>query len=133
MANKVIDGEQCTILWHVDDLKLSHVKQAVLKDLVDVLNERYGKITPLTITRGNIHEYLGMTLDYSAPGVVTIRMDDYVKDLLDEAPEDMGGTATMPAADHLFTISQEPKYLDDATSELFHHLTAKLLFLAKQA
>ena len=60
-------------------------------------------------------------------------MDDYVKDLLDEAPEDMGGTATMPAADHLFTVSQEPEYLDDATSELFHHLTAKLLFLAKQA
>jgi hypothetical protein len=29
VANKMIDGAQCTILWHVDDLKLSHVKQQV--------------------------------------------------------------------------------------------------------
>jgi hypothetical protein len=39
VANKVIDGEQCTILWHVDDLKLSHIKQAVLEDLIDMLNK----------------------------------------------------------------------------------------------
>jgi hypothetical protein len=23
-ANKMINGEQCTVLWHVDDLNLSH-------------------------------------------------------------------------------------------------------------
>jgi hypothetical protein len=133
VANKMIEGTQCTIVWHVDDLKLSHLKQEVLEDLINTLNERYGKITPLTVTRGDIHDYLGMTLDYSVPGTVTIRMDDYVKDLLDEAPGDMAGTAAMPAADHLFTVSEEPEYLDDTTSELFHHLTAKLLFLAKRA
>ena len=26
IANKMIDGKQCTVLWHVDDLKLLHVK-----------------------------------------------------------------------------------------------------------
>jgi hypothetical protein len=30
-------------------------------------------------------------------------------------------------------MNETPKYLDDATSELFHHLTAKLLFLCKRA
>jgi hypothetical protein len=133
IANKMIDGMQCTIVWYMDDLKLSHLKQEVLEDLVDILNEKYGKITPLMVTRGDIHDYLGMTLNYSVPGVVTIRMDDYVKDLLDEAPGDMAGIAAMPSAYHLFTVSEEPKYLDDTTSELFHHLTAKLLFLAKRA
>ena len=24
VVNKMIDGKQCTILWHVDDLKISH-------------------------------------------------------------------------------------------------------------
>jgi hypothetical protein len=62
VANKIIDGTQCTILWHVDDLKLSHLKQQVLEDLVNTLNERYRKIAPLTVTRGDVHEYLGMTL-----------------------------------------------------------------------
>jgi hypothetical protein len=60
--NKMIEGMQCTIVWHMDDLKLSHLKQEVLEDLVEILNERYGKITPLTVTRGDIHDYVGMTI-----------------------------------------------------------------------
>jgi hypothetical protein len=87
VANKIINGTQCTVLWHVDDLKCSHVAQQVLEDLVAKLNARYGEIAPLTVTRGTVHDYLGMTLDYGMPGEVTIRMDDYVRDLVEEAPE----------------------------------------------
>jgi hypothetical protein len=56
----------------VDDLKISHVDQAVLEDLVRMLNEQYGKLNPLTVTRGDVHDYLGMTLDFSMPEKVTI-------------------------------------------------------------
>jgi hypothetical protein len=77
-----------------------------------------------------------MTLDYSIPGEVTIRMDDYVSNLFEEAPEDMKGTAVIPAADYLFiqfTVSKEPEYLDETISQLFHHLATRLLFLCSQA
>jgi hypothetical protein len=121
------------VLWHVDDLKMSHVNDQVLEDLVDQLNLRYGKIAPLTVTRGTVHDYLGMTLDYGVPGQVTIRMDDYVQDLLDEAPGGMAGTAATPAGEHLFTVSDNPTYLEEPEADLFHHLTAKLLFLCKRA
>ena len=30
VANKMIDGSQCTIVWHVDDLKISHVSPDVV-------------------------------------------------------------------------------------------------------
>jgi hypothetical protein len=61
-------------------------------------------------------------------------MDDYVRNLLDMAPAEMDWLEATPAADHLFTVSEAPDYLDDATSELFHHLrTARLLFLCKRA
>jgi Reverse transcriptase (RNA-dependent DNA polymerase)/Zinc knuckle len=133
VANKMINGKQCTVLWHVDDLKMSHVQDDVLETLVDQLNDRYGKIAPLTVTRGTTHDYLGMTLDYGVPGQVTIRMDDYVEDILSEVPEDMGGVAATPAAEHLFDVSENPTYLDDENAQLFHHLTAKLLFLCKRA
>jgi hypothetical protein len=33
MVNKIIKGKQCTIIWHVDNLKLSHVRQSVLEDI----------------------------------------------------------------------------------------------------
>ena len=42
VVNKMIDDKQCTIIWHVDDLKLSHVKQSVLDDIADKLNSKFG-------------------------------------------------------------------------------------------
>ena len=56
VANKMINGKQCTVLWHVDDLKISHVDPAVVEELLDLLNEQYGKRTPLVTTRGKIHQ-----------------------------------------------------------------------------
>jgi hypothetical protein len=82
VANKTIDGTQCTILWHVDNLKITHIKQEVIEELVTLLNNWYGKLDPLTATQGNVHNYLETTLDYSVPGQVSIQMDDYVRDLL---------------------------------------------------
>ena len=52
VVNKEINGHQCTILWHVDDLKCSHVEQSVLDNIYEKLNEKYGKETPLVIHRG---------------------------------------------------------------------------------
>ena len=83
--------------------------------------------------RGTKHDYLGMRmLDYGVPGEVMIRMDDYISDLSEEAPQDiMARMAATPTGDHLFKISKNPEYLGDLALELFHHLTAKLLFLFK--
>ena len=37
VANKVIDGRQCTIAWYVDDLKISHVSELVVKKFYNIL------------------------------------------------------------------------------------------------
>jgi hypothetical protein len=138
VANKTIDGKQCTIVWHVDDLKISHVDPKVVTTIVNLLDAKYGqeivggKRAPVTVNRGKIHDYLGMTLDYSEPNVVKIDMRDYVQKILDEAPENMDGTSTTPASSHLFKIVEGVEPLDDATSESFHATVAKLLFLCKR-
>jgi hypothetical protein len=67
VANKVIDGKQCTVRWHVDGLKISHQDKRVVTSLIEDLKSVFGKEAPLTVTRGKIHEYLGMTIDYSIP------------------------------------------------------------------
>ena len=76
--NKQIHGKQCTIIWHVDDLKISHVEENVIEDIIQCLNERFGKESPLT-TSGKVLEYLGLTLNYSKCGRVKISMYEYVK------------------------------------------------------
>jgi hypothetical protein len=129
VANKMVNGKQCTILWHVNDLKISHVDPEVVEEILKLLNERYGKETPLVVTRGKLHDYLGMVIDFSKDGKVQIKMVDYITDI----PDGMTGEAATPVANHLFMINEEPVLLNEENSEIFHHHTAKLLFLSKRA
>jgi hypothetical protein len=133
VMNKMFNGKQCTALWHVDDLKISHVDENVNEGVLKFLNARHGEETPLTVTRGDIHEYLGMTIDYGTEGKVIIRMDDYVENMLEDVPDDMSGVATTPAAARLFKVDDTAEDLSQDGSELFHSITAKLLFLCKRA
>ena len=134
VANKDIDGKQCTIIWHVDDLKISHVDPAVVTDIIKLIEGEFGKEAPLTVTRGKVHDYLGMKINFEIPGKVQFIMEDYVRTVLEESPADMSGEAATPAANHLFEVnSHSPTLLDKDKSDLFHHITAKLLFLCKRA
>jgi hypothetical protein len=74
-----------------------------------------------------------MTIDYSEDGKVKITMVDYIKEMLEDLPADMAGESATPASNHLFTIREEPVFLDEATSDKFHSNTAKLLFVSKRA
>jgi hypothetical protein len=132
VVNKIINGKQCTNIWHVDDLKLSHVEQQVLKDIAKKLNAKYGQQTPLAMHRGKIHDYLGMTIDYSEDGKVKFMMPDYVEGILDEAPSEMSGIAVTPATPNLFTVKVDADKLDDDNAEMYHRLSAKLLYLCKR-
>ena len=49
VANKQINGEQCTLVWHVDDMKISHADSRVVDDIIRTLEQEFGKEAPLTI------------------------------------------------------------------------------------
>ena len=133
VSNKMIDGNQCTIVWHVDDLKISHVNPDVVTDILNKLEDKYrGKEVPLTVSRGKIHDYLGMVIDYTTPGKVKFSMDQYIEEMLNELPEDMKGTTTSTTPASLRPEREEVK-LDSEVAEAFHHNVAKLLFLSKRA
>ena len=42
MANKIVDGAQLTVVWHVGDLKVSHVDIGVVKQMAVLLKKTYG-------------------------------------------------------------------------------------------
>jgi len=88
----------------------------------------------LTVTRGKRHDYLGMTIDFSDPGNVTFTMIDYIHKMLEGLPEYMTGETVSPAAHHLFAINEDdPVLLCEKDAIMFHHNTAKLLFLYPNA
>ena len=120
--------------WHVDGIKILHCDLSVVESVFTLMEHEFGRETPLAITRGNVHEYLGMTIDFSQPGKGQFSMNDYIKGLVDECPDDLRkGTATTPAANHLFQANVDPnaEKLSTSDAEVYHHLTAKVLYLAK--
>ena len=132
VANKIINGKQHTISWHVDDLKGSHEDGKVNDEFEEWLQKEFGQIKAVTGTRGKRHVYLGMTLDYSMPGEVKIDMTDYVKSIIEEFPKDLNGKVSTPANDHLLKVDKG-KPLGQMKAEVFHAVVAKALFLTMRA
>ena len=44
VANKIINGKQCTIVWYVDDNKVSHVNKDVVTDIIEILKVHFGDL-----------------------------------------------------------------------------------------
>ena len=36
VTNKLANGKQCTLVWYVDDNKVSHMEENVVEDFIDV-------------------------------------------------------------------------------------------------
>ena len=132
-VNRMFGKHQCTIQWHVDDLKISCRNPKVIEAIIKKLDTRYGITSPLTITRGHVHDYLGMTIDYGKQDKVVFTMYDYIDEIIGTLPADMTGTAASPAGDHLFKTNDKCEKLSVEKKETFHHYTAQLLFLSKRA
>ena len=129
--NRVHEGVQCTVTLHVDDLKISSVDETMIDDLIDNLKSRYGKLQPLTVNRGKIHEYLGMVFDYSIDGEVHISMVEYVKDLL--LLTGTSGKVDTPQTANLFKVDAASPALSGDDADSFHSIAYKLLYLTKRA
>ena len=131
VANMTINGSQFTIVWHVDDLKMSHKDQDVVTDVINWLKGIYGE--HMRISRGKKHDYLGMDLDFSHDGEVWVTMVNYVQQIIDDFPEEIIQSPYSPAALHLFTVRDDAEKLDKKEREAFHHAVAQLLFLSARA
>ena len=98
VANKTVNGKQCKILWHVDDLKISHVDPDVVTDMIKTIDKDFGQEAPIKVRRG--------------------KMLDYVDGMLVDLPVDMAGESATPAADHLFQVNtNDPIKLDKEKSQ----------------
>ena len=44
VANKIVDGAQLTVVWHVDDLKVSHVDAGVVTRMSVLIQKTYKRM-----------------------------------------------------------------------------------------
>jgi len=133
VANKVVNGNQCTICWYVDDCKISHVDAAVVDDIISTLEKRFGK---MTVKRGTKHTFVGMDFEFTADGKVNFFMKDYINECIEtfeETGDKVKGKSATPGRHDLFVVDKSSKDLDDVKLEIFHHIVSKLLYVSKRA
>ena len=136
VVNKQIKGHQCTIVWHVDDLKISHKDKDVVSWVIAELNKRYGDIMPVTEHRGPVHDYLGMIFDFSTGKEVQITMYQYIDSVLEDIPTvyKEGISMATPAPLNLYeTRAEGVEMLNNEEKDQYHSTTAQLLYLSKRA
>ena len=103
-----------------------------MEDIIKQLMTKFGQDETLTTCRGKILDYLGMKIDYRRKGKVTFSMENYIKQILEDAPFDMEGTAKTTATCNLFNVNDGARKLEEKKAQLFHHLVAKLLYLCRR-
>ena len=126
IANKVIEGSQCTIAWYVDDNKISHAKESVVTDIITKIEQKFGK---MTVTRGKQHVFLSMDICFKDNGTLTICMKGYIAEAIAEFGEDVTRSATTPAGRNIFDVDANAVPLDKQHADIYHKVVAKLLYV----
>ncbi len=129
VANKEINGTQCTIVFYVDDNKISHKDPDVKTDIINKISAHFGK---LSVSRGSKHDYLGMNIEFK-DGKVYVDMEDQVREAIEWGKAQVGKKPATPATTLLFTVDENSKPLSNEEREVFHSIVQKLMYLCKRA
>ena len=129
----MVNSEQLPVCWHVDNLKSSHIDPNVTDEFLQWTKDMFRQLGEVKTTRGLIHDYLGMTLDYSVPGQVSINMSHYVDKMVKEFPQEnlKGASVASPWNENVFKVQHDSIPLEKEQDELFHTVTMQGLFLCK--
>ena len=113
----------------------SHVDRRVNDQFLEWLEEKYDEHGKVKSTRGKLHEFLGMTLDFCTKGKMRVDMSKYMSKMYKdfESKYTLNDTNLLPAANNLFANDRSSPKLDDNMKQDFHTYTAQGLFACKRA
>ena len=121
------ESVQSTIGIHVDDCFISCVLPEILESIVQWFAEEF---EDLNVTRGPVHQFTGMTLDYTQTGKLYVTMKNQIDTLLDKTGVE--GTSVSPAGADLFTIDADSPNLNSKMKDDFHSIIASVSYIAKR-
>ena len=116
-----------TIVWYVDDCKVSHVDPGEVTNLVNELKEHLGN---LKTSRGNTHTFLGINFKITKDKNVELEMMG--NEAVIAFGEVISKTAATASKPYLFNVREDAERLDKEKSEVFHSVVEKLLYIMKR-
>ena len=125
VANKLINGRQCTIVFYVDDNKISHKGPTMVTQVLDQISKYFGD---LSITRGNKHDFLGMNIEIKDKKVY-IDKEHQLEEALEWGGVQEGTKPVTPATKDLYNDTEDQDLLDEDKSDKDHSVVQKLMYL----
>ncbi len=117
VANNMVEGSQLTAIWNVDDMKISHTSETVIKDTVECFRDKYERVegnlnSKMQVNEGKVYNFLGMTIEYQEGGF-KFNMEHYIRNLVEELPDVRKSKAiSTPSTLTLVTVRDESPSLD---------------------
>ncbi len=76
-----------------------------------------------------------MDMEFNEDGMLEVLMITYLKNVIEQFPEEISGRASSLAAEHLFGVRDkiEVRVLEEERALAFHHTVAQLLFICTRA
>ena len=140
ISNKVIDGLQTTIWFYVDECTIIHREWKADDIIIEWLHQEWDSIFKynsgnMSVRRGKVHEYLGMTLYYTVCGQMSTTMFSYIEEILTTFDKSytkgkVANSSTAPK--NFFVVNEDWKKLDREKVVGLHHLVAKIPFTTKK-
>ena len=125
----MINGKQCTIVFYVDDNKISHEDPEVVTSVLNEITNHFGE---LKVSRGTKHDYLGMDIE-KKDKKVHIGMKGQIDEVLSWGTKQSGRMPATPATTSLFTVDEESDKISKDENDLFHSIVQKLMYICKRA
>ena len=97
-ANKLINGTQCTIIFYVDDNKISHKEPDVVTEVLNQIRSHFGE---LVISRGTKHDFLGININLRKDGLVEVEQRKQIEEVLTHFGPFETHKFNSPCANHL--------------------------------
>ncbi len=128
IANKDVgNGEQLTVIWHMDDLMELCTHDFELAKLSCYVASIYG--LKLMMHTGTKHKYLGIDFEFKTNRNLQVTMVGYLKDMIEGFPELIVGKVETLARVSLFYIQdkKEARPLEEERAITFHHTMAQFI------
>ena len=107
VANKIINDKQCTIVFYVDDNKISHSDPKVVTSVIEDISKYFGE---LTVSRGKKRDYLGMDVEIK-DRMVYIGMKNQLTEVSEWGGKQEGRLPATPALANLFEQHEDEEPL----------------------
>ena len=100
----MIDGNKFTIVWYVDENKLSYVDPNLVTYILEEIRKHFGY---MVISRGDTHYFLGMNHKIWKNKKLELIMKHQIEDTLRQFKDICGLRETFPRAHHLWDVNNE--------------------------